>query len=439
MMRFSNAGLWLPMAFAATSLIFSGCSENSPEDYIEPPFEDDGIILRETLFENLPGSEIPYRIPAFATYGDGTVIAIGDYRYGKGDIGSGRIDLHCRISKDNGLTWGPERVLVEGDGQTGATCAFGDAAIVSDSETDETLLITVCGSTGYFAGTRENPCRVAEFRSYDKGETWTEMKDITESIYSIFDDCASQTFKSCFIASGKIMQSRIIKKGSHYRLYAAIIARPGGNKVIFSDDFGKTWAALGGPDAQPSPNGNEAKCEELPDGRVVLSSRVLGGRLFNIFTYSDIQTGAGSWDSEEFSSSKNDGCAAETNNGTNGEILILPAVEKATNTNCHIALQSVPLGPRRSNVAIYVKKLDPETSDITSESFAGSWTEAYRISDTQSAYSTMDVQSNGRIGIFLEEKLNQAGNGYDLVYTSVPLDSLTLDMYRLRRSALFGE
>ena len=45
MMRFSNAGLWLPMALAATSLIFSGCSENSPEDYIEPPFEDDGIIL----------------------------------------------------------------------------------------------------------------------------------------------------------------------------------------------------------------------------------------------------------------------------------------------------------------------------------------------------------------------------------------------------------
>ena len=50
MMRFSNAGLWLPMTLAATSLIFSGCSENSPEDYIEPPFEDDGIILRETLF-----------------------------------------------------------------------------------------------------------------------------------------------------------------------------------------------------------------------------------------------------------------------------------------------------------------------------------------------------------------------------------------------------
>ena len=301
MMRFSNAGLWLPMTLAATSLIFSGCSENSPEDYIEPPFEDDGIILRETLFENLPGSEIPYRIPALATYSDGSVIAIGDYRHGKGDIGYGRIDLHYRISKDNGLTWGPERVLVEGDGQPGATCAFGDAAIVSDSETDETLLITVCGSTAYSAGTRENPCRVAEFRSSDKGETWTEMKDITESIYSIFDDCASQTFKSCFIASGKIMQSRIIKKGSHYRLYAAIIARPGGNKVIFSDDFGKTWAALGGPDVQPSPNGNEAKCEELPDGRVVLSSRVIGGRLFNIFTYSDIRTGAGSWDSEEFS------------------------------------------------------------------------------------------------------------------------------------------
>ena len=37
----------------------------------------------------------------------------------------------------------------------------------------------------------------------------------------------------------------------------------------------------------------------------------------------------------------------------------------------------------------------------------------------------------------LEEKLNQAGKGYDLVYTSVPVDSLTLDMYRLRKTVLF--
>ncbi|MGM9790353.1 MAG: sialidase family protein [Candidatus Cryptobacteroides sp.] len=437
-MRISPSTRWLPMVLAATIIVSSGCSGDSPKvPEEEPAFEDDGIILRETLFENKPGSDIPYRIPALATYNDGTLVAIGDYRHGKGDIGSGRIDLHYRISKDNGKTWGEEKVLVEGDGLVGATCAYGDAAIASDCETNETLLITVCGSTGYFAGKRTNPCRVAEFRSNDKGETWTEMKEITEDIYSIFDGCASGTFQSCFIASGKIMQSRIIKEGSHYRLYAAIIARPGGNKVIFSDDFGKTWAALGGPDAQPSPNGNEAKCEELPDGRVVLSSRVNGGRYFNVFTYTDRKSGAGTWDKEVYSSTSNNGCITSNEIGTNGEILILPVIEKATGNKCNIALQSVPIGPRRSNVAIYFKKLNPETEQITSELFAGSWQETYRISDIQSAYSTMDVQANGRIGIFLEEKLNQAGNGYDLVYTSVPVDSLTLDMYRLRKSVLF--
>ena len=39
-------------------------------------------------------------------YGD--ILAVGDYRYCGADIGFGRVDIHGRISKDNGQTWGTE-------------------------------------------------------------------------------------------------------------------------------------------------------------------------------------------------------------------------------------------------------------------------------------------------------------------------------------------
>ena len=128
----------------------------------------------------------------------------------------------------------------------------------------------------------------------DGGETWS-LKEVTEDIYSLFDDAPQGCVQSCFIASGSIFQSEIIKVGSHYRIYAALTARPNGNRVLYSDDFGRTWSVLGGLDALPAPYGDEAKCAELPDGRVVLSSRAMGGRYFNIFTYTDIGTAAGSW------------------------------------------------------------------------------------------------------------------------------------------------
>ena len=72
------------------------------------------------------------------------------------------------------------------------------------------------------------------------------------------------------------------------------------NYVIYSDDFGETWNVLGklGYDYCPSKWGNEPKCEELPDGTVVLSSRKYSGRYFNFFTFSDKTYTTGSWGTE---------------------------------------------------------------------------------------------------------------------------------------------
>jgi sialidase-1 len=302
--------------------------------------------------------------------------------------------------------------------------------MVADRESGDVLVMMVCGETVYWheTTTRQNPNRIAVLRSRDNGKTWSQWEEITESVYTLFDNSVHGCVQSCFVGSGKILQSRQIKVGSHYRIYAALAARPNGNRVIFSDDFGHTWHALGGPDALPVPHGDEPKCEELPDGRVVISSRTWGGRYFNIFEYSDIATGAGAWGETAGSGKRVSGCAS-LENACNGEILIVPAVRKADRKKVHLALQSVPLGPQRANVGIYYKELPEDCASITPTSFAADWEAPYQVSDTTSAYSTMFRLKNGNIAFYYEEAVTLDGWGYEMVYKEIPLSVLTSDRY----------
>ena len=327
------------------------------------------------LFETEATDTIPYRIPAIATLSDGSLLALTDYRYCKGDIGFGRVDIHGRMSADNGKTWGEEFSLIEGNGVPGAVdCGFGDAALVADRESGDLLLMLVCGHTVYWHQTtnRQNPNRIAVLRSSDNGKTWSAWEEVTESIYSLFDGSVHGCIESCFIGSGKICQSRQVKVGSHYRLYAAMCARPNGNRVIYSDDFGRTWNVLGSVDELPAANGDEPKCEELPDGRVVLSSRAY----------------------------------------------------------VNVAFQSVPLGPDRRNVGVYYKELPADASSLTPALFAAGWEEPYQVSQAPSAYSTMVQQANGNIAFFYEECEDTCPGGFDMVYKEIPVDSLTFNRYK---------
>ena len=388
-----------------------------------------------TLFMTEPTDTIPYRIPAIATLSNGSLMALTDYRYCKGDIGFGRVDIHGRTSSDNGATWGEEFTLIEGTGVSQAVdCGFGDAALVADRESGDVLVMLVCGETVYWKPTtnRQNPNRIAVVRSHDNGKTWEPWQEMTEQIYSLFDESGHGCIESCFIGSGKICQSRQVKVGSHYRLYAAMCARPNGNRVIYSDDFGRTWKPLGSIDELPALNGDEPKCEELPDGRVVLSSRVYGGRIFNIFSFTDIRKAEGSWGEAAFSGEENGGCTA-VENACNGEILILPVIRKADNVKVHVAFQSVPLGPDRRHVGIYYKELPADASELTPALFAAGWEVPYQVSRHPSAYSTMVQQENGNIAFFYEECADICPGGFDMVYKEIPVGTVTSEKYEAVR------
>lgn len=376
----------------------------------------------------------PYRIPAITTTKDNKVLAISDFRWCNNDIGFGHVDIVGRISEDNGNTWSEQFNIAVGSGVSGAKdCGYGDAAVVTDSETGKILIMCCTGNQFYAYGNRENPLRSARLYSEDNGKTWSKPEDITEQMYALLPNSQGQ-----FIGAGKICQSRVTKVGEYYRLYAALCTRPGGNYVIYSDDFGKTWAVLGGNKTSCAPQGDEPKCEELPDGSVVLSSRKYSGRYFNIYKYTDAATAEGKW-LGVVSSNDIKGGLAVGNNSTNGEIQFVKVIKKDDQSFHYMMIQSLPYGvinngdEARSNVAIYYKVFDEYTMNSSTELATG-WTQGMVFKNAKGAYSTMCIQPDKKLGFFYEE----GPNNYCMVYRPISIEQLTNDAYTLYDPEVHG-
>ena len=358
-----------------------------------------------------------YRIPALAVTNDGTLLAVTDLRYTDNtDLGHDHgIDLLIKRSEDNGKTWSADTNITKIP--AGDHNGYGDAAIVADRESNDVLILCVHGNVFYPYGTATNHLKAIQFISRDGGKTFPEKKDISDTIFGF-----NSTWKSLFFGSGRIMQSRYIKAGSHYRIYSALLSLDYGNAVVYSDDFGSTWHVLGDATNSPIPDGNEAKVEELPDGSVLLSSRKDNGRFVSIFTYTNPDTGAGSWSTKETLNLGGGG-------GTNGEILIVKARKKnGTKEPVYLAFQSLPGVWNRKNVTIYWRELPKGTISVNDFVSASAWNSpSYLVQDGDSAYSTMDVQRDGGIG-FLYER-NTRGLDYDIAYKNLPIDVITNGAY----------
>ena len=180
-----------------------------------------GTAPSQILFQNYDSYQVPYRIPAIVTTKKGHLLAVADRRYCGFDIGFGKIDMVARMSKDNGATWSADKVIQQGSGINGADdCGYGDAAVVADRNSDLILCMSVTGCTPYFKGTRENPNRIARWYSADGGKSWSKAKDVTDAFYTMLPNT-----RTMFIGSGRIMQSRVVKKGKFYRLYCSVLTR----------------------------------------------------------------------------------------------------------------------------------------------------------------------------------------------------------------------
>lgn len=392
---------------------------------------------RFVVFDN-SNSNVPYRIPAIAKNHNGDLIAVADYRYTKSDIGvvkNGKLDLHYRIKDGNSGEWGDVMTLVEAFGEGDDNIAFGDPCIVADN--DNVLVLSCVGNVSFQQGNHENHQGVARFYSYDGGKTWSNYEDIGDQFLNQLDKRSDGNVNSFFVGSGKIAQSRIVKKDDYYRLYCALLVKVNNgeyvNYAFYSDDFGKNWNLLGEIEDCPIPFGaDEPKMEELPNGNVVISSRISGGRAFNIFHFKDLLAGTGKWDKMAISNGMVNGVMASSN-ACNGEILLLPAVENATGENLYLLLQSVPMDEegRRAKVGINYKVLHSGKDFDTPSSIAKDWDGYYIITPNTSAYSTMVTDKDNNIAFLMEENGNNSG--YDMVFQTIPVEVITDGKYSYRK------
>ena len=424
------------LSFTVTSS--SNMFANTSNFYATIIRSSDPVEIAQDIFVTNRGG-IPYRIPAIAMAKNGDLIAVADYRHSGADIGVnpyGRIDLHARISKDNGTTWGSTFSIVEGQGSSSPDfmhVGFGDPAIVADRESNRVLVLSCAGNVSFQNGTRNNHQNIARFYSEDNGATWSDPVDIADAIYAMWDNSSHGPVMAMFVGSGKIHQSRYVKVGNYYRLYCAVLLKNKNatytNFVLYSDDFGGSWNVLGGVNTAPIPSGgDEPKVEELPNGNVVISSRISGGRDFNIFTFTDKEAATGSWGTRATSNSNNNGVVA-LGNSTNGEIMIFPAVRNEDGANIWMALQSVPFGSGRNNVGIYYKELASESDYNTPANFAKDWDGRHQSSYLGSAYSTMCFQQDSTIAFLYEE--STYGADYTIVYKNYTLEQITDGAYSI--------
>ena len=207
-----------------------------------------------------------FRIPAIETAPDGSLIAFAEARkYTSEDPGFGRqdIDLVCKRSTDNGVTWS-SMVILEDPGEEWSAA---NPATLVDRTNGKVWVFYVRSRPRRSSHTArpgtDDTSNKARW-SADHGRTWSEAIDMT----AVARDMNDPKWNVSVPGPGGAIQT---SKG---RLLVAMWEMPYSVFTMYSDDHGQTWRR---GKKVPGPQGplgaSECEVAELNDGRILIDMR----------------------------------------------------------------------------------------------------------------------------------------------------------------------
>ncbi|MEU1071266.1 sialidase family protein [Streptomyces sp. NPDC005878] len=255
------AGL-VALALTAVGVLFA-----APASYASGPLVSSRALVgaEQVLFRSGVGGYGCYRIPALVKTKAGSLLAFAEGRKSPTCADRGDIDLVMRRSTNDGRTWGPAHVVLEGS-PTDGTAPFtrGNPAPVVDRETGSVLLLSTSNEqtpTG-----RRLPWVQ---RSDDDGVSWDAPR-------------ALPTFSGAntgWFATGPSHGVQLTAGAHAGRLVVGAHQNPDATTryagVLYSDDHGATWQASATANSYVADKvePGEVSVTELPGGSVYLAAR----------------------------------------------------------------------------------------------------------------------------------------------------------------------
>jgi sialidase-1 len=227
-----------------------------------------------TLWAAGDGGYAAYRIPAIVQT-RGVLIAFAEARRNSVSD-NGDIEVVERRSLDGGCTWSPQQVVADDwsaavGNPVPMVTASGSLVLVTDRQGGTVTQDDIQAGTV----SPEDARRVFVQASLDAGVTWSARREITSSVKRDgWRWLATGPGHGITIQHG-VALGRLVVPADH----TLSTGDQRGIELMLSDDGGRTWR-LGGTSDQAPPDPvlpDETTGAELPDGRLYLSSRNVGG------------------------------------------------------------------------------------------------------------------------------------------------------------------